>query len=198
MGGLVNRLGPRIMLTLGSFIVGIAFILFARPGVTNGPNDYWATFLPAILVLGIGMGVTVTPLTTALMSSVPSHEAGVASGVNNALTRSAQGLAIAIFGAVALSSFASGLAPRLAQTGLAPQTQQQILQNSSKLGNTDIPDSLNESDRAAVKGAIQLSFVDMFRLIAYIGAALAWISAITAAILVEDRLQSLDPVEVTG
>src|SRR6266851_3611276 len=170
-GRLVSRVGSRVLLTIGPIIVGIGFVLFALPGLTNGPADYWRTYLPAIIVLGIGMGITVAPLTTALMSSVPSHESGVASGINNAVTRSAQGLAIAIFGAVALASFAAGLSTRLAQSQLAPAIQQQIRQNASKLGNTDIPENLDDTSRAEVKQAIRLSFVDTFRLVSYIGAA---------------------------
>ncbi len=191
-GRLVSRVGSRVLLTIGPIIVGIGFVLFALPGLTNGPADYWRTYLPAIIALGIGMGITVAPLTTALMSSVPSHESGVASGINNAVTRSAQGLAVAIFGAVALASFAAGLSTRLAQSQLAPAIQQQIRQNSSKLGNTDIPENLDDTSRAEVQQAIRLSFVDTFRLVSYIGAAMAWISAIAAALLVENRLQSLD------
>lgn len=192
MGRLVNRVGPRLLLTVGPAIVGVAFILLARPGLTGGPNDYWTTFFPAIIALGIGMGITVAPLTTAVMGSVPSHESGVASGVNNALTRTAQGLAVAMLGALALVSFTNGLSGRLAQTEITPDVQQQIRQSASKLGNTDIPDGLSEQAHTAAKQAVQLSFVDTFRLVSYIGAALSWLSALAAAILVENRLVSQD------
>lgn len=197
VGRLVNRIGPRVLLTVGPILVGIGFILFAVPGVTRGPADYWTAYLPAIIVLGIGMGITVTPLTTGVMSSVPSHESGVASGVNNAVTRAAQGLAVAILGALALTSFMGGVSTRLAKTQIAPEFQQQISLNSSKLGNTDIPQQLNAADRASVTDTIRQSFVDMFRLVTIIGAVMAWISAGIAALLVENRLPSMDEVKPT-
>jgi len=162
------------------------------PGLTNGPADYWTTYFPAIILLGLGMGITVTPLTTAVMGSVPTHESGIASGISNAVTRSAQGLAVAIFGALALSVFASTLTTRVAQLGIADDVQAQIHQNARGFGNTQIPVSLDLATHDAVKRAIQLSFVDTFRLIAYIGGAMAWIAAIISAILVESRLVSAD------
>lgn len=192
MGRFVSRFGPRIPLTIGPFIVGIGFLLFSRTGLTNGPADYWTTYLPAIFMFGLGMGITVAPLTTAVMGSVPSHEAGIASGVNNAVTRSAQGLAVAIMGAIALAAFAGDLSTHMAQTPINPDARAQIQASAGKLGSTEIPDALSAADKDAAKQAIRLAFVDMFALITTIGAGLAWLSALAALVLVENRLPQMD------
>ncbi len=189
MGRLVSRIGPRLPLTIGPLLVGVAFVLVALPGLTNGPADYWVTYFPAILVLSIGMGITVAPLTTAVMGSVPSQQAGVASGVNNALTRSAQGMAVAVFGAIALLSFSSGLSARLDQNQVDPQRHQQLEQNANKLGNTPIPVGVDGPARDAIQLAIRLTFIDMFRLLSVLGAVLSWLSALAALILVKNRLE---------
>jgi MFS family permease len=96
-GTMVDRFGSRLPLLVGPLIAAGGFTLFALPGVEA---DYWSTFLPAVVVLGIGMTVTVAPLTTTVMNSVGPDLAGVASGVNNAVSRTAALLAIAIFGLV--------------------------------------------------------------------------------------------------
>jgi predicted MFS family arabinose efflux permease len=184
-GGLVDRYGPRLFLTAGPLLVGTGFVALALPGLTRGPGDYWTTYLPGILIMGLGMGLTVAPLTTTVMGSVSSDHAGVASGINNAVARQAGVVAIAVFGTVALVSFSRALDTKTSALALTPAQQTALHDQASKLGDAKPPASLDVGTTAAVAQAIDRAFVDTFRVIALIAAALCWISAALAALLVE-------------
>jgi MFS family permease len=180
-GGLVQRYGSRIPLVVGPFIAAAGFALFLVPGVEG---SYWKTFFPAVVVLGAGMAVSVAPLTTTVMSSVASDWAGVASGVNNAVSRAAGLLAIAVLGIVILHAFDHSLDRRLSGLQLPPQVQQSLDRQRSKLAGVELPESIPSRQRALLRNAIDLSFVDGFRSVMLTGAALAFGSGVIALLLI--------------
>ena len=92
-GALAQRIGPRIPMTLGPIICAGAMVLFSR---INAQSTYAADVLPAVLILGLGLSLTVAPLTATALGSVDERHAGIASGVNNAVARAAGLLAVAI------------------------------------------------------------------------------------------------------
>ncbi len=179
-GAIADRIGPRIPLTVGSIIVGVGFAALALPGLTDGPSSYWWTYFPGMMLIGFGMGIVVAPLTTAVMGSVPQHQSGTASGINNAASRTAGVLAIAIIGAVVLIQFNTTLDNRISTLGLSEANTQALMAQASELGNVQVPEGVAEADAPAVQRAIALAFVDVFRTASWIGAVLAWASAVFA------------------
>src|SRR6185369_5185211 len=101
-GGLVERHGARLPLVVGPLIAAGGFTLLALPGVRA---SYWTAFLPGISVMGLGMAVAVAPLTTTVMNAVDAEASGTASGINNAVSRVAGLLAVAVFGYLMASIF---------------------------------------------------------------------------------------------
>ncbi|HEX3053646.1 MAG TPA: MFS transporter [Aggregatilineaceae bacterium] len=186
-GGLVDRYGPRLLLTVGPAIVGVGFMLLALPGITDGPRDFWTTYLPGILGTGIGMGITVAPLTSTVMGAAPEGKSGTASGINNAVARLAGVLAIAVMGAIALGVFSAALTREAEAINLSGSEREALHDQAGELGNAEAPDSIAADQRPAVENAIQRAFVSTFRVLAVIGAALAWISAFVAGMLLQSK-----------
>jgi hypothetical protein len=102
-------------LIVGPLIAALGFVLFV---LRSTEGSYWASFFPAIIVLGFGMAVTVAPLTTVVMNSVDQDRVGAASGINNAVARVAGVLAIAVLGLVIVHAFSSRLNRTLAHMAL--------------------------------------------------------------------------------
>jgi EmrB/QacA subfamily drug resistance transporter len=184
-GGLVDRSGPRLPLIIGPAIAGVAFLSMAWAGLTPGPSRYWVSFFPGVVLLGVGMGITVAPLTTAVMSSVASHRSGTASGINNAVSRTAGVLAIAVVGALALVLFARGLDSRASASGLPETVRQALSLEAGRLGAAAVPQVAAPAQAAAVRAVIQMAFVDVFKVVMLVCAVLAWIGAALAGLFVE-------------
>ncbi len=184
MGAIADRIGPRPLLTLGPALAGVGFFLFGLPGLTNGPSDYWTTYFPAALFLGIGMGITVAPLTTAVMGAAPASSSGAASGINNAVARTAGVLAIAIISSVALVRFSGLLDTKVADLGAPAVVQTQMHEEASKLADAKPPEDIPAAMTTALTQAVKMSYIDTFRLITMIGAVMAWLSALLAFALV--------------
>lgn len=173
-GGLVARFGPKAPLIIGPLITAVGFLLFAVPSVES---NYWTTFFPAFVVLGLGMAVTVAPLTTVVMDSVESDRSGTASGINNAVARVAGLLAIAILGAVMVQAFGHKLQDSLRGLDLPAGVQSYIQSNLVKLGGLEVPAIPDPYTAATVRADIAHAFVFAFRLIMVICASLAVLSA---------------------
>jgi EmrB/QacA subfamily drug resistance transporter len=172
-GGLVARYGARLPLTVGSLVTASGFALFLRTGVGG---TYWTSFFPAVSVLGIGMAVCVAPLTTAVMESVPVSEAGVASGVNNAVSRIAGLLAVAVFGLVLSAGFNRSLNCSLSQMQLSPALRQSVEIQRLKLAGAQISDS-------SIMQAIDEAFVSGYHEVMWISVGMALLSALSAQMI---------------
>ncbi|MEA2597846.1 MAG: hypothetical protein QOF01_4315 [Thermomicrobiales bacterium] len=184
-GGLIGRYGAKPPLIVGPTIAAIGLALFARPDIGG---SYWTTFFPAVAVLGIGMAVTVAPLTTAVMSAVEDRHAGVASGINNAVSRVAGLLAIAVFGIVVATTFRSALDERLGDLNLQPTVRAEIDAQRDRLAAAEPPRDLDPATASAVARAIDDAFVRGFRVVMLLGAGLALASALIAALIIEGKV----------
>ncbi len=139
-GGLVARYGPKIPLVVGPLITAVGYLLFLLPGIGG---NYWTNFFPPVVVLGLGMAITVAPLTTTVMSSLAQDRAGVASGVNNAVARTASLVAIAVLGVVMVHVFKTNLDRRLTGANLPTSVVQSVQTQSTRLAAIDIPQGVD-------------------------------------------------------
>lgn len=183
-GGLVKRYGAKLPLVIGPTIAAIGYLLFARPDLGG---TYWITFFPAAIFLGLGMAISVAPLTTTVMGSVSQSRAGVASGVNNAVSRAAGLLSIAVMGIVLSNAFNSSLNNRLAALHLSPTLLNTINAQRVKLAGITLPAGISEQVRMTVTQAIKLSFVDGFRTVMFTSLALALLSALVAGLMIAGK-----------
>jgi EmrB/QacA subfamily drug resistance transporter len=177
-GRLVDRFGARLPLIAGPLIVAIGFFLLTTPG-TDGA--YWTTFLLPMVVLGFGMAVTVAPLTTTVLNSVPHHQTGVASGINNAVAQVASLLLIAILGTVGLATLNRSLDHHLINNQANAEVHRIADQARKGFVMPDMPPGEPEETRHAAHAVVADSFVDAIRYVMSIGAALALASAVSAA-----------------
>jgi EmrB/QacA subfamily drug resistance transporter len=183
-GGLIGRYGPKIPLITGPMIAAAGFLLFAVP---DAHAHYWSAFFPAFVVLGLGMAISVAPLTTVVMNSVAQERAGTASGINNAIARVAGVLAVAVLGAVLTAAFAYSLQHSIASLNLDSATVHEMQSNVTKLGNLSPPSSVDPQIAAAIRNEISQAFVFGFRLIMVLCASLAVASAAVAARRIPSR-----------
>jgi EmrB/QacA subfamily drug resistance transporter len=176
-GGLVKRYGPRLPLIIGPLITASGFVLLA---LTSAGGSYWRTFFPSVLVLGLGMAVTVAPLTTVVMNSAGQDRVGTASGINNAVARVAGVLSIAVLGTVMVTAFAYRMNHQLARVSLSPVVLHEIKAQEIKLAALDVPTNLDASTRATIVEWVRDAFIFGFRLVMLICAALSLLSAASA------------------
>ena len=181
-GGLINRYGAKLPLTIGPCIAALGFALFALPGIGG---SYWTTFFPASVVLGLGMAISVAPLTTAVMGAVDAQRAGTASGINNAVARTAGLLAIAVLGIIVLVVFNVSLDSHLATLNIPDQVLQSINAQRFKLVGIQIP--IGGTTALLLKQAIQEAFVAGFRAATLTGAGLALAAALSSWLLIDGK-----------
>ena len=176
-GGLVDHYGARLPLVIGPVIAAFGFFLFTFPYIGG---TYWSTFFLPVVALGLGMAVSVAPLTTVVMGAVNRDRVGTASGINNAVARVAGLLGIAVFGVVMITAFSSQLNRRLANVAMPANVRTELQSNEARLAALKPPAGVEPATASAIESSIGASFVFSFRLTMWICATLALISAAIA------------------
>jgi EmrB/QacA subfamily drug resistance transporter len=194
-GGLVARYGPKRPLIVGPVITAVGYLLFLLPGIGG---NYWINFFPPVVVLGLGMAVTVAPLTTTVMNSIAQNRAGIASGVNNAVARTASLVAIAVLGVVMIHVFKTNLNRRLISANLPSSVVQSVQTQSTRLAAIDIPENVNPGTQQLIRRAVDESFLSGFHWVMVIGAALAGASAVTALFWIGGTTTAGSPFNAVG
>ncbi len=159
-GAMADRHGPRFFMGVGPLITAGGLALFLR---VDADVDYLTDLLPALLVFALGLSMTVAPLTATVLADADEHNAGVASGVNNAIARVAGLVAIAAVGAVVASSYGSSLEEKLGPLAQRPELSQAV-QDAKRQPLAPVPAGVPPVVRPRVETAAEEASVDAFHL----------------------------------
>ena len=184
-GKFADRNGVRLPLIIGPLITGTGFYLFSTYGITPGPSVYWSTFFLSFLLLGIGMGITVPPLTTSVMGAISEDNSGIASGINNTVARAAGVLAIALLGALALFSFKKSMENEISFMDISSELKSEIMIESANFAAAAVPEGLSVENKVIVKSHLNNSFISAFNMVVYIGSLLCLLGSIMAFIFIK-------------
>ena len=187
MGSLTDRYGARIFLIIGPTITGAGILWLSLIGITTGPSAYWITYFPGFMVFAMGMAITVVPLTTAVMSSVDESKSGIASGINNSVTRISGTFMNAILGAVAIYWFSDFVVAELDLLETTETARNAIMSEVVNLGEASAPVSLSASLQDKVNLIFKHGFIATYKSVGILSAALAFLSAIIAMVMVERK-----------
>jgi EmrB/QacA subfamily drug resistance transporter len=184
VGGMAEKTGERRWLAGGALCAGVGFCLLA---VLSAEGAYWRSLLPGVLLLGAGLTLAVAPLTTAVMSSVPQEKTGVASAVNNALSRLAMLVAVSVLVFVLAQGFSSRLRHELDRSSLPVAARQQMTAEQARLRGTPIPRGLTEAQHVEAAGVLDRSFYAGYRAVMLWCAVGCWLGGLAVVVLLWGR-----------
>jgi EmrB/QacA subfamily drug resistance transporter len=193
-GKLADRYGPRLFMGAGPLVAAAGLLLFQRIGVHV---DYLSEVLPGLLVFALGLAITVAPLTAAVLAGA-ERQAGIASGVNNAVARVAGLLGTAAVGAAVAGSFASTLDRRLAGVRLGPAARAAVSQAKRlPLGRPSVH-ALAPAQARALSRAADAASLHSFHLGLAIAAALVAIGGLIGVIGIRNPSEDVSAAECAG
>ncbi len=187
IGKFVDLRGCRLPLTIGPIIGGVGFFMFSTIGITSGVEEYWSSFFIAFVLLGVGMGITVAPLTTAVMGAASDDNSGIASGINNTVARAAGVLAVAIMGALVLFSFRAFIGNGIEELSLSDSVKNEIIFESSNLAAATAPSGLASDKVQVVNQLFKDGFVSAFNKALYLASILMLLGGAVAFFSIKDK-----------
>ncbi len=182
VGNLVRRIGPKVPLSSGVLLLGLGFMIFSLPGIGT---PFWIGYLPGIIVAAAGIALLVGPVTTVVMGSVELRHAGIASGINSAIARSAILLSVAILGSIHFAQFEQVANARLATLDLQPAVKTQMRAQLINMAAAEIPSLADPDTAQALHNVVVESFMQASRFIMRIAGAISILGALIAFIYVE-------------
>jgi EmrB/QacA subfamily drug resistance transporter len=194
-GRLASGTGPRLPMTAGPIVGGIGLLAMLRVGPGG---DYATEVLPAILVFGLGLAATVAPLTATVLDSVEERRVGIASGVNNGVSRVAGLLAIAVLGAVISAHFGASLDANLGQAPLSPAAARTV--SDAKAQPLAVPGTgrLAPAEASRVRSASVDASTSAFHLGVLIAGLLMIAGGIASGFGIEDPRRRVEAVPTRG
>jgi EmrB/QacA subfamily drug resistance transporter len=178
-GGLLDRFGAKWLLVIGPTIAAFGFGLLAFP---IGGESYWA-FLVPITILGLGVVVSVAPLTTTVIEAVSAHQTGVAAGINNAVASLANLLAVAILGALALGIYDHALDSKLATKSVSSEVQRAVQIARRQFVTTPALSTVQGNDRLVAETIVKGALAESIQIMMLVCATLALAGAGTGMLL---------------
>jgi EmrB/QacA subfamily drug resistance transporter len=183
-GGLLDRFGARPPLVLGPIVVALAFVLLAMPG---SDGSYWTTFFLPMVVLGLGMAISVAPLTTTVINAVDKRHAGIAAGINDAVATVASLLAVAAFAVVALAISGRALDHELASATVSPEVRAAVEGARETFVIDAALNRLHGADRQLAEHLIRQALAAGIRVAMLIAAGLALAGAACSALTIAPK-----------
>jgi EmrB/QacA subfamily drug resistance transporter len=178
-GALADRFGARLPLIAGPAIAALGYGLLALP---RAADPSWATFVIPLAIVGVGMGLCVAPLTTTVINAVPTHRAGVASGINNAVASVARLVAVAVFAAAALTIFDRAIDERMAREPVPAEVKTALAAARGKFVVEPAALGVQGADRRMAESIVRDALARSIRIVMGFVAALTLAAAICAAV----------------
>lgn len=178
-GRLVARFGRRRLVVTGPAVAGTGIVLIALAAPGAG---FWTGLMPGIVVMALGIGLTVAPLTAIAINAAGEGRSGIASGVNNAVARTGGLLAIALLGLVAVPTFEADLARQLGpdRIDIDPDVRRAVLDQGLRMGGIVLPTELAPEMAEGVRARIAAAHATAFRLTMLLAAASMGLAALVA------------------
>lgn len=186
-GALSDKYGPRWFLIGGSFIASIGLFMLSFVENTQGPSDFWITYFPGIFIFGLGMSVTITPLSSTVMGALPNHYSGIASGVNNSISRISNVFTNAIVGAFAILFFTTHLNSELSHIPLSESVRIEVVQQAANLGDAQVPLSVLGKNKTEVENLYKEGFIKTYTKVLKISSAFGFVGALLAFVFISNK-----------
>jgi EmrB/QacA subfamily drug resistance transporter len=187
IGSLVPKFGAKPFLFAGPLLVGFGFIALTLLEKRSG---YTTALFPGVFLLGAGMTLAVAPLTTTVMASVPPEMTGIASAVNNAISRLAALVSVSLLALLLAHGFEDRLTQKLNLANLPGSAKQAMVSNQHRLHDIPVPQGLNTQEKLEVAAILDEAFLSGFRKVMFASALATWAGALVVLFLFDNSAKT--------